>query len=204
MIHHYGSGLNALPLLAQFRQTPTDIYLLRTGYGGTTGPLTNIRQDGSMYNAFHSFPETLRGDYYSGDYGPNFLGMMLGACTYVVDDPDFGLVAYGANLGVNGDSVIVHPRDPVRRRVYVAMMGVYVEVSAGWIEEFSLGSSGSEAVRLHIVSGPSKASSAVVWVETPGTEDRYVVTGHGSRKERGGWGVDLSSGKVDIVVSKVQ
>ncbi|KAJ5832267.1 hypothetical protein N7474_000578 [Penicillium riverlandense] len=203
MIHHYGSGLNSLPLLAQFRQTPTDIYLLRTGYGGNTGPLTNIRQDGSMYNAFHSFPETLRGDYYSGDYGPNFLGMMLGACTYVVDDPDFGLVAYGANIAVHGNSVTVHPRDAVRRRVYVASMGVYIEVSAGWIEDFSLKKSGSGSVHLRLVSGPSKASSAIIWVETPGTEDRYAVTGHGARKVRGGWGVELSSGEVEVVVSKI-
>lgn len=81
MIHRYGSSLNALPLL--FRQTPSDSYLLRVGYGGITGPLSNIRQDGSMYNGFHSFPDTLRGDYYSGDYGPNFLGVMLGSGTYV-------------------------------------------------------------------------------------------------------------------------
>ena len=60
MIHHYGSALNALPLLSQFRQTPKDTYLLQAGYGGITGPLSNIRQDGSMYNGFHSFPDTLR------------------------------------------------------------------------------------------------------------------------------------------------
>lgn len=203
MIHHYGSGLNALPLLAQFRQTPTDIYLLRTGYGGNTGPLTNIRQDGSMYNAFHSFPETLRGDYYSGDYGPNFLGMMLGACTYVVDDPDFGLVAYGANIAVHGNSVTVHPRDAVRRRVYVASMGLYVEVSAGWIENFSVEKSGPRSVRLRLVSGPSKASSAIVWVETPGMKDRYAVTEPGAQNERGGWRVELCTGGVNVVVSKV-
>ncbi|HEY7087268.1 MAG TPA: DUF5695 domain-containing protein, partial [Tepidisphaeraceae bacterium] len=36
-IHHYGSGINAIPALAQFRQHPDDLYLLRIGYGGTMG-----------------------------------------------------------------------------------------------------------------------------------------------------------------------
>jgi hypothetical protein len=33
-IHHYGSGLNALPLISQFESDPTDFYLLRVGFGG--------------------------------------------------------------------------------------------------------------------------------------------------------------------------
>lgn len=34
-IHHYGSGLNALPLISHFESNPTDFYLLRVGFGGT-------------------------------------------------------------------------------------------------------------------------------------------------------------------------
>ncbi|KAJ2988832.1 hypothetical protein NUW58_g3774 [Xylaria curta] len=45
-IHHYGSGLNALVLLSAFRSDPSDSYLLQVGYAGTSGPLSNINQDG--------------------------------------------------------------------------------------------------------------------------------------------------------------
>ena len=31
-LHHYGSGLNAIPALAQYRQQPDDLHLLRIGY----------------------------------------------------------------------------------------------------------------------------------------------------------------------------
>lgn len=202
MIHHYGSGLNALPLLSQFRQTPKDTHLLRVGYGGITGPLSNIRDDGSMYNGFHSFPDTLRGDDYSGDYGPNFLGVMLGSASYVVDDPDIGLVAYGGNMAVSGSTVTVHPRDAVRRRVYIAPMGVYVTISAGQIDEYSFDKSNPTSLHLQIVSGSSKALDTIVWVESPGTDDEYAVTG-GHDKLRDGWQLNFESGKVDVVVSKL-
>lgn len=203
MIHHYGSSLNALPLLSQFRENPTDIHLLRVGYGGITGPLSNIRKDGSMYNAFHSFPDTLQGDDYSGDYGPNFLGIMLGSAVYVVDDPDVGLTAYGGNVATNGNTVTVQPRDAVRRRVYVAQMGVYVTVSTGLIEEVSFNISLPTSLQLRIVPGSSDVSSVIVWVETPGAEDDYAVTGGQFQRARGGWNVKFVSGEANIVVSKL-
>ncbi|RHZ64939.1 uncharacterized protein CDV56_108448 [Aspergillus thermomutatus] len=200
MIHHYGSSLNALPLLAQFRQQPTDTYLLRVGYGGITGPLTNIRQDGSMYNAFHSFPDTLAGDDYSGDYGPNFLGVMLASATYVVEDPDLGLVAYGGNLAVDGQVVTVEPRDAVRRRVYVASMGVYITTSPGWIEQLSFARTNAKQVRVRLIPGPSKATSVVVWVESPGTKDDYIVTSTETQSTRGGWEVQLPDSGVEVTI----
>ncbi|KAE8356324.1 hypothetical protein BDV28DRAFT_165267 [Aspergillus coremiiformis] len=201
MIHHYGSSLNALPLLAQFRQNPTDAYLLRVGYGGITGPLSNIREDGSMYNAFHSFPDTLKGDDYSGDYGPSFLGMMLGAGTYVVDDPDVGRIAYGGNLAVDNNMVTVQPRDAVRRRVYIAPVGVYVMISTGQIKDVSFPATAADTLRLNIVSGPLNSSTVIVWVESPGTKDSYVVTTEG-QQTRGGVAVQLLDGSRTVTVAK--
>ncbi|HEY0074853.1 MAG TPA: DUF5695 domain-containing protein, partial [Abditibacteriaceae bacterium] len=73
-IHHYGSGLNAIPVLSEYREHPEDFYLLRVGYGGTMGALTNIDQEGFASAAFHSFPGSLKWDPYSGDYAQNFFG----------------------------------------------------------------------------------------------------------------------------------
>lgn len=43
-LHHYGSGLNALPLISEFMAHPTDYHLLQVGFGGLSGPLSNIDQ----------------------------------------------------------------------------------------------------------------------------------------------------------------
>ena len=45
-LHHYGSGLNAIPLLSEYRDHPDDFYLLRVGYAGNMGVLTDIDQEG--------------------------------------------------------------------------------------------------------------------------------------------------------------
>ena len=58
-LHHYGSGLNAIPLLAEYREHPDDLYLLRVGYGGTMGALADIDREGFLAPAFHSFPDML-------------------------------------------------------------------------------------------------------------------------------------------------
>jgi hypothetical protein len=88
-LHHYGSALNAGPVLAAFRENPDDLYLLRVGHAGVMGALANITREGFAPAAFHSYPSTLRIDGISGDYGPGFFGYAMHTGTYVVDDPDF-------------------------------------------------------------------------------------------------------------------
>ena len=83
-LHHYGSGLNAIPVLSEYRDHPDDLHLLRIGYAGTMGALTNIDQEGFASAAFHSFPDMLKPDPISGDYAPNFFGHALNTATYVV------------------------------------------------------------------------------------------------------------------------
>ena len=97
-IHHYGSGLNAIPALAHYRRHPDDLYLLRIGYAGATGALSNIDEEGFPSAAFHSFPQNLRWDTYTGDYGPNFFGHAVNAATYVINHPEYGWQAFGGNV----------------------------------------------------------------------------------------------------------
>jgi len=40
-LHHYGSGLNAIPVLSEYRENPNDLYLLRVGHAGTMGAIAN-------------------------------------------------------------------------------------------------------------------------------------------------------------------
>ncbi|KAK7703731.1 hypothetical protein SLS57_010838 [Botryosphaeria dothidea] len=206
-IHHYGSGLNALPLLAAYRSDPdaADLHLLRVGHAGNTAPLSNIDEQGFAAAAFHSWPDTLAWDAYSGDYGPNFLGHVLGSAAYLVKSEAYGWVAFGGNLvdGAEG-SVTVEPRDAARRSVYVAPLGVLVSVDAGAVESFTYAEEGKKlTVRVKSSSGfGEEAASAVVTVEQAAEVEgvgAVSVTTTGLERKRGGWVVDLSGGEAKEV-----
>jgi hypothetical protein len=131
-IHHYGSGLNALPLITEFESSPSDFYLLRVGHAGLSGPLSNIDQGGFAAASFHSFADTLKWDGYSGDYGPNFSGHTLGMGTFLINHPDFGWQAFGGNVvSQSATAVQVQVRDSIRRRVYIAPLGALLVLDAG-------------------------------------------------------------------------
>ncbi len=130
-LHHYGSSINAIPLLSDYRMHPSDFYLLRIGYGGIMGPLANIDRQGFASCAFHAFPDMLRYDSYSGDYGTNFFGVAYAMATYVVHHPVFGWLAFGGNIHARGHRISVTPLDAFRQRIYMAPEGLWVTLDAG-------------------------------------------------------------------------
>jgi hypothetical protein len=137
-LHHYGSGLNAIPALARYRESPDDLHLLRIGYAGTMGALTNIDQEGFASVAFHSFPNELRWDAYSGDYGPNFLGHAVNTGTYVINHSEFGWQAFGGNVSAASGRIRVQVTDSFRRRIYLAPRGLYITLDAGQFESVEI------------------------------------------------------------------
>ncbi|KAH6712015.1 hypothetical protein BKA61DRAFT_691591 [Leptodontidium sp. MPI-SDFR-AT-0119] len=208
-IHHYGSGLNSLPLLEHFQQNPSDIYALRVGYGGNSGPMSNIDQEGFAAAAFHSWPDTLAWDAYSGDFGPNFLGHVLGAGTYVIDDAELGILAFGGSVTSDADLVTVVPTESVRRKVYLAMFGTQIVVEAGNIDLVKY-SEKSRAISVRIVSNiasvptMARATSTILKIKKMaqvGSLGTPVVTSQGVVSERGGWLVDLSSGTATVNIA---
>ncbi len=134
-LHHYGSGLNAIPVLSEFRREPQDLYLLRVGYGGLLGSIANVTEDGFGPSGFHAWPNTLKNDGYSGDYGPGFFGHAINAATYVTKDPVFGWLAFGGNWTVAGETVTVEPRDAGRSRVFIARLKLWLVLEAGTFDE---------------------------------------------------------------------
>lgn len=165
-LHHYGSGLNAIPVLAHYREHPDDYYLLRIGYGGALGALSNIDQEGFASAAFHSYPTTLRWDAYSGDYGPNFFGHVINAATYVIDHPVFGWQSFGGNLKLAGDWVTVEPRDSMRQRIYIAPLGLWLTLDAGSFESVAINVR-TRAVRIRLSGATRYVSRALLRVEQP-------------------------------------
>jgi hypothetical protein len=130
-LHHYGSGLNAIPLLEEYRAHPDDLYLLRAGYGGVMGPLSNIDEKGFASAAFHSFPDTMMFDPYTGDYGPNFFGHAVNTGTFLTHDDAMGWICFGGNIAQRQGVVHATILDSSRDRLFIAPIGLWITLDAG-------------------------------------------------------------------------
>jgi len=193
-LHHYGSSLNAIPLLAEYREHPDDFYLLRVGYGGTMGTLTDIDQEGFPSAAFHSFPDMLKPDPITGDFGPNFFGHAWNTATYVVDHPQFGWLGFGANTRVEGKTIRVTPLDSARTRAFIAPLGLWLTLDAGTFESIEIDAQ-TGAVRAGLSPAAEFTSTAYLRIEQPAG-----VEGEGAYHpalpltvERGAYAIGLGS-----------
>ena len=193
-LHHYGSGLNAIPALTRYRDDPSDLHLLRIGYAGTMGALTNIDEEGFASVAIHSFPDLLDWDAYSGDYGPNFLGHALNTGTYVIDHDEFGWQAFGGNVSEADGRITVQVTDSVRRRIYLAPYGLYLTLDAGRFQRVEIDRA-TGAVSVTLAPATASTPRAYLRVERPaqlpGVGDYAPVSSF--EPERGAFVVPLGS-----------
>ncbi len=169
-IHHYGSGLNAIPVLSEFRDNPDDLYLLRVGHAGTMGAIANITKEGFAPAAFHSYPSTLRIDGINGDYGPGFFGYTVNTATYVTRHDEFGWLTFSGSLSQNDQWKSVAPTNAARTRVYLAGFGLWLTLDAGKFRQVDFDPSTGQ-VKLVLDPGTSHTSSALLRIEQPATVD---------------------------------
>jgi hypothetical protein len=198
-LHHYGSGLNAIPPLTEYREHPEDFHLLRIGYGGTMGALAGIDQEGFASAAFHSFPDTLKWDAYSGDYGPNFFGHAVNTATYVIQHPQFGWQAFGGNIRAGRKTVRIVPRDAFRSRVYLGPSGLWLTLDAGQFRSVKIDLE-TGRVELELEPGTGFVKQARLRIQQPA-----AIPGVGTyrpaqalRFERGGFTVPFDSKKTRV------
>ena len=200
-LHHYGSSLNAIPLLREYRAHPDDLYLLRVGYGGTMGMLANIDQDGFLAPAFHAFPDMLEPDGITGDNGPSFFGHAFNTATYIVKHPEFGWLAFGGNVEAAGEVVKVVPVDSARARVYVAQVGLWLTLDAGQFEKVEIDPK-AETVRVALAPATQYTKTARLRVEQPAklsAVGKFQPTKQ-LHVERGAYVAPLSSGTTWITI----
>jgi len=198
-LHHYGSALNAIPVLAEYRGHPEDLYLLRVGYAGMVGALANITEEGFPPAAFHSYPSTLRIDGITGDYGPGFLAHAITTATYLARHPEFGWVAFGGNLSVNEDVVLLRPLDAARSRVYLAPLGLWITLDSGSFQEVELS---PEGVRLVLSPATPHTPTARLRVDQPGDlvgVGSFTVSGP-FEMERGAFVIPLGRGTTEVTL----
>jgi len=200
-LHHYGSGINAIPLLSAYREHPDDLYLLRVGYGGTMGELSNIDEEGFASAAFHSFPDKLAFDAYSGDYGSGFFGHAFNTATYLVNDPKLGWIAFGGNVVKKNETITVTTLDSFRNRLYIAPLGLWLTLDAGKFRQAVFDSRNS-TVRLILDGASESTPQARLHIEQPAK-----LAGIGSyrpteelKQERGAYVVPLKQSATEVVL----
>jgi hypothetical protein len=193
--HHYGSSLNAIPLLAEYREHPDDFYLLRVGYGGTMGTLTDIDEEGYLACTFHAFPDLLKPDGITGDDGPNLFGHAWNTATYVVHHPEFGWVVFGGNLRVEGENVKITPLDSFGMRAYLASASLWLTLDAGQFEALDVNIK-TGAIRVGLAPGTQYLHAARLCMEQAAQVEgakSYQPT-KTWKQERGAYVVPLGTG----------
>jgi hypothetical protein len=194
-LHHYGSGLNAIPLLAEYRLHPDDLYLLRAGYGGVMGPLANIDRKGFASAAFHSFPDRMALDPYTGDYGPNFLGHSLNTAVYLTDDKSLGWLAFGGNVRERNGVIHLDTLDSARSRVFLAPLGLWLTLDAGQFASVDYDQPQGR-VALHLAPATASVKTARLRIAT----DHPYTLAHPVKQERGASVIPLTSSGATVVI----
>nr|WP_231635526.1 DUF5695 domain-containing protein [Novosphingobium sp. ST904] len=198
-IHHYGSALNAVPLFDAYRQNPTDLHLLRVAYGGMMGGITNIDQQGFGSAAFHSWPDMMKWDAITGDYGMGFYGHAITSATYMVDDAQFGWLGFGGDLTAKGTRVHVEPKDGARRRLFIAPAGLWVTLEAGRIKSADYDArTGKVVLTLDPATAETPAARLLFETTTAGGKPYTADTG---TADRGGYAIPLGTGATTVTLS---
>ncbi|WP_124849351.1 DUF5695 domain-containing protein [Acidipila sp. EB88] len=200
-LHHYGSGLNAIPLLAEYRSHPDDLYLLRAGYAGMTGALTTIDTKGFASAAFHSFPDRMADDPYTGDYGPNFFGHAVNTGTYIVNDKAMGWLAFGGNLSQTHDVIDVSVLDSSRRSIFLAPLGLWITLDGGTVDRVRLNTR-TQRVTLMLSPATQTVSTARLRLSVPADTSAHPRLSGNFALDAGAWTVPLSSKETSVEVER--
>jgi len=199
MIHHYGSGLNAIPVLYAYRESPSDFYLLRVGYGGLMGTISTVTEDGFAPCAFHSFPSTLKNDGISGDYGSGFFGYAVNTSSYLVHHDEFGWLSFGGNITKSGAWVKMELTTAAKSRVFIAPAGLWLTLDAGQFNSVSYNTkTGKVKVVLH--KSDPYTNQALLKVSTTTKESAAIEYAPGSfdKNTRGFYTIPLKEKEITL------
>ena len=204
-IHHYGSSLNAIPVLQAYRETPDDFYLLFVGYGGAIGTLTNIDEEGFAAAAFHAWPNTLRPDATTGDFGCNMFGHAWNTGTYIINHPEFGWHALGGNIKITGESITAVPLDSFRQRCYIAPLGLWLKLDSGHFKTIVINTK-TNTLQIELDPAGDYLKSARLRVQhtEKGAENLEYILSENYGKERNAYNIPLSKVSTWVTLKPAQ
>ena len=201
--NHYGSAINAVPVLDAYKRDPADFYLLRIGYAGMDQILANIDAQGFASYGFNTDPAHLDFDPYTADYGIAFFGYARNAGAYIVHHPEFGWLGFGGDVQTQADGTIrVTPRDGFRRRVFLAPVGLWLTLDAGTFQQVTFDPR-TKAVRVTLAAATPDAPTALLRLgQTPtGTLPAHFAPAAPTPLVRGAYAVRLGTQAVTLTLA---
>ncbi|MBV4357554.1 DUF5695 domain-containing protein [Pinibacter aurantiacus] len=199
MIHHYGSELNAIPVLQEYRTHPDDLYLLRVGYGGVLGGIANINEEGFAPCAFHSFPSTLVNDGLSGDYGSGFYGYAVNTATYLTKDKELGWLGFGGNVKQENGWIIVEPTTAAKTSAFIAPVGLWLDLKAGTIKQLAFNPV-TKQLKLQLDNADEHTAIAYLDISITGRKNKTFTVKGSSKMEKGMYVVPLHNQPTEVVI----
>lgn len=196
-IHHYGSALNAIPVLHQYRENPDDLYLLRVGYGGVLGGISNITQDGFGPCAFHSFPSTLAIDALSGDYGTGFFGYAVNTASFLMKDDEFGWLSFGGNTKEEGDWIVLELTTAGKSNVYIAPAKLSLSLESGKFSRVAYNKK-TGAVKCVFEKASQNTPNALLRVESKGQNKPAYGISQSTPDNRGLYTIKLDKAEKEV------
>ena len=123
--------------------------------------------------------------------------------SYLVHDPDFGLVGYGCAVSETADAYTLIPQDGLGVRVAFMPLGVMLETVKARIEKATLT---KDLQRLELVlSKPSKHAECVqISIRGMGLGAYRCSAGHLKSGEPIEWDIPYAAGQASVVVTLVR
>ena len=191
MTNHYGSSINAIPVLDAFRRNSDDLYLLRVGYAGMDQVLANIDAAGFGSYGFDADAAILQFDPYTADYGIAFYGYARNAGSYVVQNPEFGWLGFGCEVQEAKNEIRITPRDGFRKQVFLAPLGLWLTLDAGTFQSVVF-DPGSRTVQIRLAPATPSTPTARLRLETGSRKSSLFAPAPILPMERGAYVVPLS------------
>ncbi len=196
LLHQYGAGISAVPLLQAYRDHPSDLTLLRIGYGGNMGALTDIQPNGFGSQCFDADPRIMQFDPYCGDYGIEFWGFAFTDAAYLVKSPTFGWLGFGCNVRAQHRTVHVAMRTAFNRQLYVAPFKLFIKLFSGHIISANINTK-TGLISLALAPARPYAPNAYIRLKkyAAGISIRWLS---GGQEKRGLWKVPLGNMPVKV------
>ncbi|HEV2490722.1 MAG TPA: DUF5695 domain-containing protein [Candidatus Acidoferrales bacterium] len=157
----YNASLNGMALLDSFEDSGDRDAFLK-GYAGVMSVMHNVLPDGMGFNFFictpgifdHEPPRTF-------ESGEGLWGFLKAAKSYVLKDEAFGLIGCGCEVETSGESIIVRPRDGLKKRIRFMEEGIDWEATQGEINQLIFSTS-PYAIELQMGDSTGNVKTAAV------------------------------------------
>ena len=208
----YPTPLLARPLFDRYEQTG-DLHFLQKAYGATLAVWSCVDPSGKGYNGREwrfNPPEKESPEYnyyrngcFSGEVGMGLYGNLSMLKSYLVQDPDFGIIGYGCAVSETADGYTLVPQDGLGVRASFVPLGVTLETVKARIEKATLT---KDLRQLELVlSKPSRhAECAHISVRGMPSGSYRCSTGRVKASDPIEWDVPYAEGQDSVVVTLVR